>query len=196
MHVAITARHTHLTESMKGHVEERILKLERLLDPPVSANVVLSVEKYRQSAELTLQGNGFTFHGAGVTDDLYVAVDRAVDKVRRQIEKHKDRFVSARVRENKRRSETAKLQVTDSDDHTETAFEEDEPAALARLGQAPPVVKTHPVSFKPMSVEEATLQLIAKEYQFFVFQNASTEEMNVVYLLDNGGMGLIVPART
>ncbi|MFQ5693066.1 MAG: ribosome hibernation-promoting factor, HPF/YfiA family [Nitrospinota bacterium] len=184
MQVSITARHTQLTGAMKGRVEERVQKLERLMDPPLSASVVLSVEKYRHSAELTLQANGLTFHGADVTNDLYTAIDGAVDKVRRQIEKHKNRSMSARVRERKRLAD-AEASPTD----------EDEPPGLARLGEAPPVVKTSRVPIKPMTVEEATLQLIAQGFRFFVFRNAVTEEVNVVYRLEDGQIGLVAPAR-
>ena len=110
MQVAITARHIQLTQAMKEHVEERVERLERLLDPPVSANVVLLVEKHRQTAELTLHGNGAKFHGEDVAHDLYVAIDNSVEKVRRQIEKHKDRTGSERIRENQKQSEAAKSQ--------------------------------------------------------------------------------------
>jgi putative sigma-54 modulation protein len=194
MQVAITARHIQLTQALKERVEERVRKLERLLDPPVSANVVLSVEKYRQSAEITLQGNGVAFHGAGVTDDLYTAIEAVVEKLRRQIEKHKVRSVSARVRERQRHSEAVKSKGAAAEVQEEEEVEP-EKETPPRPGQTPPVAKTSSVPIKPMSVEEATLQLLSKGYQFFVFRNALTEEINVVYLLEDGEIGLIAPDR-
>lgn len=193
MQVGITARHTNLTEALKEYIEDRMQRLEHFVDPPASAHVVLAVEKYRQSAEITLQGNGFTFHGTDETDDLYTAVDNAVDKVRRQIEKHKTRNFKGRVRERQLQSEAAKSQPESSEPPEERSYEEEEQVDLARLGEAPPVVKTTPVSIKPMSVEEATLQLLSRDTRFFVFRNASTDEINVVYPLEDGQIGLIIP---
>jgi putative sigma-54 modulation protein len=193
MQVGITARHTNLTEALKEYVEERVRRLEHLVDPVASAHVVLAVEKYRQSAEITIQGNGFSFHGTDETDDLYTAVDNAVDKLRRQIEKRKTRNSKGRVRESKLHSEAAKSQPETSEPPEERSFEEDEQVDLTRLSEPPPVVKTTPLSIKPMSVEEATLQLLSRDTSFFVFQNALTEEINVVYLLEDGQIGLIIP---
>ncbi|MFQ5914019.1 MAG: ribosome hibernation-promoting factor, HPF/YfiA family [Nitrospinota bacterium] len=193
MHVAITARHIHLTQALKERAEERVQRLERLLDPPVSANVVLSVQKYRQLAEITLQGNGFTLHGAGVTDDLYTAIDNAVEKLRRQIEKHRVRFVSGKIREKQRHSEAVKSRQKVAQEPGEEASEEETPVEPAQPGGVPAVGKTSRIPVTPMSVEEATHQLISKDYNFFLFQNALTEEINVVYLLGNGEIGLIAP---
>lgn len=195
MQVAITARHIELTEAMKAHVEERLQKLERLVDPVVSASIVLSVEKYRHSAEITLQGNGFNFHGADVTGDLYAAVDNVVDKLRRQIERQKARASSAKVRQGKRLAEAVKSQPEPSEAREGTVPEEEDPGSPPRRGEAPPVVKTSNVPIKPMTVAEASLQLLSKGYKFFVFRNALTEEINVVYLLEDGQIGLITPVR-
>ena len=188
MQVKITARHTHLTDALRNHVEERVQKLARLLDSAISANVVLSIEKYRQGAEITLHGNGFKFHGEDVTNDLYIAVDNTVDKLRRQIEKHKTRRGSNRIRENQRESEATKSQPA----MMEKTFKE-EPDEPHPSGKAPPVAKTAHVPIKPMSIEEATLQLSAQNHQFFVFRNSKTEEINIVHRLRDGQIGLIAP---
>ncbi len=127
MRVAITARHIQLSDAMKEHVEERVGRLERLLAPPVSANVVLLVENYRQTAELTLHGNGAKFHGEDVAHDIYVAIDNSVEKVRRQIEKHKDRIGSDRIRENQKQSEAAKSQPETGGEPGENAPPDEEP---------------------------------------------------------------------
>ncbi len=127
MQVAITARHIQLFEAMKEHVEERVGRLERLLAPPVSANVVLLVENYRQTAELTLHGNRVKFHGEDVAHDLFVAIDNSVEKVRRQIEKHKDRIGSERIRENQKQSETAKSQPKTEGEPGENAPSDEKP---------------------------------------------------------------------
>ena len=127
MQVAITALHIQLFEAMKEHVEERFGKLELLLPPPVSANVVLLVENYRQTAELTLHGNRVKFHGEDVAHDLFVAIDNSVERVRRQIEKHKDRIGSKRIRENQKQSEAAKSQPETEGEPGENAPPDEEP---------------------------------------------------------------------
>ena len=125
--MAITARYIQLFEAMKEHVEERFGRLELLLPPPVSANVVLLVENYGQTAELTLHGNRVKFHGEDVAHDLFVAIDNSVERVRRQIEKHKDRIGSKRIRENQKQSEAAKSQPETEGEPGENAPPDEEP---------------------------------------------------------------------
>lgn len=91
MLIKTTARHFDLTPTLKDHVEERLNRLTKYSYPILEAHVILSVEKYRHTAEITLHGNGADFSGSASATDMYVAVDEVCDKLESQVRRHKER---------------------------------------------------------------------------------------------------------
>lgn len=96
MQVSITGRHLEVTDSLKAHVEDKISKLKRHFDHVVDVHVILEVEKMQQKAEATVQISGATLFAEDHQDDMYVAIDNMVDKLDRQIIKHKEKISAHR----------------------------------------------------------------------------------------------------
>ena len=96
MQVSITGRHLEVTESLKAHVEEKISKLKRHFDNVVDVHVILTVEKLEQKAEATVQISGATLFAEDHQEDMYAAIDNMVDKLDRQIIKHKEKISAHR----------------------------------------------------------------------------------------------------
>lgn len=92
MNITTTARHYDLPPALKDYAEEKVLSLKRYFDHIVNAHVVFSLEKYRHKVEITLHVNGRDFVGVDETDDMYVSVDRSVDKLESQLRRHKDKI--------------------------------------------------------------------------------------------------------
>ena len=96
MQVSVTGRHVEVTEAMKQHVEDKISKLKRHFDHVTDIHVILTVEKLEQKAEATVQISGATLFADDVQEDMYAAIDNMVDKLDRQIIKHKEKVQSHR----------------------------------------------------------------------------------------------------
>lgn len=181
--VKVTGRHLAITDAINEYVTRRVESLH--LDYPkiIEAHAILSVEKYRQSAEIVLIcSNHITIEASEETNDLYAAVDAAVDKIARQMRKYKTRL----MRQHRPRRDV----VEHLDEHLLSADgfdDENEPA------MEPTVVQTERFPLKPMFVDEAVLQMEMSNRQFLVFQNARSERVNVLYRRKNGHFGLIEP---
>ncbi|MBO8159027.1 ribosome-associated translation inhibitor RaiA [Thermosyntropha sp.] len=166
-----------VTEALKDYAGKRLSKLEKYIDDVKTAQVAFSVEGERHKVEVTIPLNGMILRGEEATDDMYTSIDMVQEKLERQIEKYKTRiykhhraagFKQAVAEEIKKEAEKEK----------EEGFK---------------VVRTKRFALKPMDVEEAIMQMNLLGHNFFVFFNAGTEEVNVVYKRNDGNYGLIEP---
>lgn len=176
MRIIVSAKNMELTSALKNVVEKKISKLEKYFDPNIEAQATLSVEKNRQTIEVTIPFNGIVLRGEEVNEDMYASIDLVMDKIERQIRKQKTKL--------SRRKHTDSLRFQSIPEYREDV-EVDEKESK--------IVKTKRFSFKPMSTEEAVLQMELVGHNFFVYENADTEEVNVVYKRKDGNYGLIEP---
>ena len=186
MRVTITARHMEMTDALKSHIENRLDKVRGHFEKVIDADVVLGVEKHRHIAEINLHANGIRLHGKESSSDMYVSVDAVVDKLDKQIRKYKDRITRSQSRKTKDVQEYQHniIEMPAMQDR-EADAEEDETRHR--------VVFREKLAMKPMSIEEATLQLELADDPFLVFSNAQTQQVNVIYARDDGTFGLIEP---
>lgn len=181
MRVSIAARHLDMTDAIRTHVESRLDKVRHHFDRVIDVDVVLSVEKHRHTAEVTVHANGVRIHGKETSTDMYASVDTAIGKIDRQILKFKDRKHRFQPKE-------GKVAVV-GPEAIEVPFED-------RAEQPKPEQKQvvhEPIAVKPMSVDEAVMQLALRNDSFLVFRNAQTQEVNVVYAKKDGTIGHIDP---
>ena len=108
MKVTVTGRKLDITEAIRNHLDRKMAKPLQELGDAADVHVALSVEKHRHFAEITVKGKGFTVHSEEETDDLYVAMDNAVEKIEKQLRKHKERAKDIRIK--KSTAEKNKLQ--------------------------------------------------------------------------------------
>lgn len=183
MNVHITGRHLDVTDALKAHVGSGLEKLRGHFDKVIDANVVLSVEKKRHIAEITLLANGIRIHGKESSDDMYVAVDAVLAKLDKQIQRFKGRI----NRHQPRKAERERMYQ-----HHVLAYEEG--SGNGEMHERPHrIIEREELSMKPMSVEEATMQLELAGDEFLVFSNADTQQVNVIYARKDGAYGLIEP---
>jgi putative sigma-54 modulation protein len=160
-----------LTRNLKEYAEEKIGKFEKYLGNLTEAAVTLSVEKYRHKAEVNLKINGSSVQAESITGEMYSSIDEVVEKLAQQVRKHKDKTVSQRKNRNR----------------TEAVPESKE--------IVPTIIKNKTFNIKPMSVEEAAMQMDLLDKTFFVFTNASSGSINVLYKRNDGNFGLIEPVK-
>ena len=180
MKITITGKQIELTPALKQRVEDRFAKLDRYFHKETEAFVTLRVQREEQIAEATIHSGSLIVRVEESTDDMYVSIDNAADVLERQLRKHKTRI------EKKLKKETFEAGALTAIPFEENVEEEKEFK----------IVRTKRFSIKPMSTEEAILQMNLLDHQFFIFNNADTDEPNVVYKRKNGDYGLIELAYT
>ena len=178
MDISVTFRRMKPTESIRIYAEEKVSKIKKYLDAPIEAHVVLSVEKFRHIADVTLSVNGILIKGIEETDDMYSAIDQVMDKLEAQVKKSRSKI-------RKRRTEGRKGAST---------FEQEESDEEGSLGPDTPRIEVERLVAKPIDPEEAALQLSASQQDFLVFRNSRSEEINVIYKRKDGNLGLVLPS--
>ncbi len=175
MEITVTFRHTEPMNSLRDYAIEKISKLDKYLDFPAEARVVLSVEKFRHQVDVTLNLNGTWIKAVEETEDMYSAIDQVADKLEKQVKKYMEKIRN-------RRSETWQSEITSAEREEEAAFSSDQF-----------VIELEEMEAKPMDPEEAAMQLSYSNQDFLVFRNSNTNQINVIYKKKNGNLGLIQP---
>ncbi|KAF0155664.1 MAG: putative sigma-54 modulation protein [Syntrophaceae bacterium] len=173
MNISVTFRTSEGESWQKTYVEERIVKLKKYLDVPAEAHIILSTEKFRNVVEINLSANGWNVNAKEEAKDMHLAVDSCIDKIERQLKKQREK-----TREHKAQS------IRHADEKTTEGLEEDE-YAIAK------VVETRKIVLKPMSLEEAVLELEGGKARFLIYRDTASEKVSLVYRLDDGNFAHI-----
>ncbi len=181
MQITTTFRHMESSEALKNYVEEKLERVQKYIDEPVVAQVFLTVEKIRHIAEITITAKGITIKASEETNDMYAAVDAVLDKIERQLRRYKEK-----IKEHKPSSEESDRKVRKSIVEAESLGRKEEPV----------IIKSKTFSIKPMSVEEAVMQMDLLHKDFLVFTDSATEDINVIYRRKDGNYGLIEPQKS
>jgi len=185
MNVKITGRHMELSEALKSYIETGLRKVKAHFDRVIDVDVVLDVEKHRHTAEFNLYANGVRINCRETSPDMYASVDAALDKLERQTRKFKDRINQHKPRTAK---ETRILQ------HAVITLESGTgDGGREATGPDHRVIQREKMIPKPMTVDEAIMQLELVEEPFLVFTNADTFQLNVIYARGEMRYGLIEP---
>jgi putative sigma-54 modulation protein len=181
MSVDITGRHIEVTEPLRKFATDRLERLRGIIDEILEVHFILTVEKHqRHIAEANIKTRRDFYHGEEVSTDMYTSIAAVLDKVEKQILKDKERTV-ARKRHNNHKGAGVV-----------TGMSVLEVEAL--LGERlPRIIRTYEVAAKPMSVDDAAIQIGGSNRDFLVFRNADTERLNVVYKRKDGNIGWIEP---
>ena len=173
MKFIIIGRNIDITEGLKSAVQEKLGKLERYFTPETEIHVTLSVEKDRQKIEVTIPVKGNIIRSEQVSSDMYVSIDLVEEVIERQLRKYKTKIVNQQQAGGNFQKE-----------FVEDEFLEDEEVNI---------IRTKKFGIKPMYPEDACVQMELLGHNFYVFRNAETDEVNVVYKRKNGTYGLIEP---
>lgn len=173
MRYIISGKNIDVTEGLKEAIYDKLGKLEKYFNTDTEVIVTLSVEKLRQKIEVTIPVKGSIIRAEQVSDDMYVSIDLVEEIIERQMRKYKTKLVN-------------KLHAASHFQKEFLDMEADETDNIK-------VVRTKRFAVKPMDIEEACIQMELLGHNFFVFRNAETDEVNVVYKRKEGTFGLIEP---
>jgi putative sigma-54 modulation protein len=183
MNCIIRGERVEVTEFLRDYAEKKLSRLEKYFESPLvsDVSVTLSVLKDVHSIEVTIPLQGTMLRAEERSQDMYASIDLVVDKLERQIRKHK-----TKANRKFRQEGGIKTLFRESYEPSALRFEEEDELE---------VVRTKRFTLKPMDIEEAILQMNMVGHTFFVFSNMDTEEVNVVYKRNDGKYGLIEPWR-
>ncbi len=174
MKFIISGRNIDVTEGLKSSIEHKLGKLEKYFAPDTEVIVTLSVEKERQKIEVSIPVKGDVIRSEQESNDMYVSIDLVEEVIERQLKKYRTKLIA-------RHHSSGAFKQDFFDELTD--FEEDDVK----------IVKTKRFGIKPMFPEDAVVQMGLLGHDFYVFSNAETDEVNVVYKRKNGSYGLIEP---
>ena len=180
MRLQVKGKNLDVTDSIRSYAEQKLSKLDKQLNPATEVELELRVEKNpsiaaNQIAEATVWTKGPTLRAREASEDMRASIDQLTEKLARQVRHYRDK----RSRRGSRSNNNVPV------DEGASALPDDQ------LDEQ--IVKTKQFSVKPMTAEEAVLQLELIGHDFFVFKNAESDAVNVVYRRKNGGYGLIEP---
>lgn len=173
MKFTISGKNIDVTPALRDVIEQKLGKLERYFTPETEVIVTLNVEKERHKIEVTIPVKGDIIRSEQVSDNMYVSIDLVEEIIERQLRKYKTKLL------NRHKASGAFNQLFMDED----IYDEDEIK----------IVKTKHFGMKPMFPEDAVVQMGLLGHDFYVFSNADTDEVNVVYKRKNGSYGLIEP---
>lgn len=173
MKFIILGKNIDVTEGLKSAVEDKIGKLEKYFTPETEVHVTLSVEKDRQKIEVTIPVKGNIIRSEQVSNDMYVSIDLVEEIIERQLKKYKNKLV-----DQKQNSSFFKRDFIEKDYMDEEEIK---------------IIRTKRFDIKPMYPEDACIQMELLGHSFFVFNNAETDQVNVVYKRKGNTYGLIEP---
>ena len=173
MRYTITGRNIDVTPGLRAAIEEKIGKLERYFLPDTEIIVTLSVQKDKQKIEVTIPVKGNIIRAEESSNDMYVSIDLVEEVIERQLRKYKNKIVD-------KQQAAANFQKA----YLDKDYEEDEEVKI---------IRTKKFGIKPMYPEDACVQMELLGHNFFVFYNAETEQVNVVYKRKGNTYGLIEP---
>lgn len=174
MRFIISGKNIEVTEGLRSAVENKLQRLDKFFASDTEVIITLSVERDRQKIEVTIPMKGQVIRAEQDSADMYVSIDLVVDIIERQIRRYKTKLMNQKL---------------NGAEFKKEFFEEDEDDQDEQIK----IVRSKKFAIKPMDVEEACVQMELLGHTFFVFRNADTFEVNVVYKRKNGTYGLIEP---
>lgn len=182
MRYIISGKNLDVTDGLRSAVTEKLGKLERYFTPDTEVQVTLSVEKERQKIEVTIPVKGSLIRSEQTSSDMYVSIDLVEEVIERQLRKYKNKLIA--------RSQGHPTSFSTENSFKKEFFESEEESPEDDEIR---IVRTKKFGIKPMYPEDACIQMELLGHSFFVFSNAETDEVNVVYKRKDGSFGLIEP---
>jgi putative sigma-54 modulation protein len=175
MQVTVIGRHIEVTDALKQYATDKIGRLDKYLPKAITVVITLSVvKKVHHTAEAVIKSNGLLIQASEETGEMYSAIDLLIEKLERRVKRYKEKLVDHKHQ----------------GDKTESGPSSASPAE----DRIPQIIKTKRFDLKPMHPEEAVMQMELLDKDFFIFANAGSGSVNVIYKRKDGNVGLIEPA--
>ncbi len=166
-----------MTEALQDYVKNKVERVSKYLENIKEADVTLSVEKYRHSAEVTIKANGITINGEEETDDMYCSIDRVMDKIERQVKKYKEKIRHKSRQQSKEKNLAQDVFITEDREEAKNVK----------------IIKTKKLGIQYMSLDEAIKQMEVLGEDCFIFTNIASDSLSVIYRRKDDKLVLLEP---
>lgn len=196
MQLSITFRHMDASDFLKEYAREKVDRVNKYLDRAGEAHVTLSLERHLHNADITIHSGSWVLRGREKSEDMYASIDLAMDKIERQLKRYKEKLKNYHSRKYQPHAGAHYkvrhhvVALPEPAPLPDTTVEAPAPAPAAEEA-VPHVIRTNEFLARPMTVEEAVMQMDLMNSDWFAFTNATTHAMNVVYRRKDGHYGLI-----
>jgi len=180
MQTSVTFRHMNASDGLKDHAVEKFARLDKYLDETADAHVILSTERYLFKAEVTIGAHGLVICAKEVSSDMYNSIDRAAEKVEKQLKRYRHKMVKLRPKDGAKLKMRFKLLEASGETDLETVSD-----------LPPTIIETKEFQARPMMLDEAVMQMDLLHNDILVFLNAKTDHINVLYRKKGNKYGLI-----
>jgi len=175
MRISLTFRNTEGEDWQKEYVDERLNKIKKYIDRPMDVHAILSVEKFRNVVEVNMIADGLNINAKEEAKDMRLAIDNAIDKIERQLKKHKEKIRGHKTNMTRAEGITAiSGEMGESGEEQETKL-----------------VETRKVVLKPMSLDDAVMEMDVSKQRFIIYRDSSSENVSLIYRRDDGNYTLI-----
>jgi putative sigma-54 modulation protein len=173
MKISVTFRNGEGENWQKVYAEEKIQKLNKYLDTPAEAHIIVSMEKFRNFAEINLSSNGWNINAKEEAKDMHLALDSCIEKIEKQLKKQREK-----IREHKPKS------IRRGKEKSEEGGGEEEESNISKIAE------TRKVILKPMSFDEAIMEIEGTKDRFIIYRDSSSENVSLIYRRDDGNYAL------
>ena len=196
MQIVVSGKNMHLSSALKEYAERKLASIKKYFDHIIEVDVTLSVDEVKEQTrskvcEVTVWANGIVVRGKKASEDLYASIDMVADKIERQVKKYKEKLRDIPRRQPGKENRMATHTVLSWAAKGEKEVVPDE--ADVASDHSPKIIRSGTFPMKPMFSDEAADQLHILKQGFFVFSNAETNRINVIYKRTDGNYGLIEP---
>jgi putative sigma-54 modulation protein len=178
MQIDVTFKQMPHSDALAAYAQDKLGRIFKTLPDPVTAQVMLQVEKYRHIAKVTVNSNHLVIKGKEETNDMYSSLDLVADKLERQVKKYHGKIISRHGKRPAAREYKALVSVI-----SESSVADEKPQVL----------QAKEITLRPMSVDEAVMQMELLNKTFLLFNNAAGHKLNLIFFRDDGHLGLIEP---
>lgn len=179
MQISVTFRNIESSDALRDHAIEKTSRMKRYFDEPAEAHLVLSMERYLYKVEVNISAHGMVMCGKDVSSDMYNSIDRAVEKIEKQVKRYRERLVKLRPKDGAKLKMRFKL--------LEGAGQLDQEASSL----PPTIIEADEFEARPMMLDEAVMQMDLLHNDILVFLNVKTDQVNVLYRKQENKYGLI-----
>lgn len=179
MQISVTFRHLDSSDALRKHAIDKTERIKKYFDELTESHVVLSMERYLCKAEVNLSAHGMVICAKEISSDMYNSIDRAIEKIEKQVKRYRDRLIKLRPKDGAKLKMRFKL-LEGTEDINE------QPSALP-----PTIIEAHDFEARPMMLDEAVMQMDLLGNDVLVFLNVKTDQINVLYRKKGNKYGLI-----
>jgi putative sigma-54 modulation protein len=190
--IKITGRHIEVTDAMKNYAMEKVSKIERFINRILDVNVIMDIQKLEHRVDIALKAGNLKITSQAISNDMYISVDQAVDKLEAQLRRYKSKIQDHHAKQHA--IIEMKVNVIRPSENDELDFDESLPTDETVPFKPHTIIREKTLPLKTLTYDEAIMKMELSNDHFLLFKNEANQRLNVIYRRNDGNYGVIEPA--